>query len=198
MNNMSMIEEFEHKGKTVEVYYDEFPIDPREWDNLGTMVFFHGRYTLGDKHDFTEPEDLHEFMEEEDPIYLPVYMYDHSGIGISTDNSRYPYNCPWDSGMLGYIYVTKEQVKEEYGWERLTQERIEKIKSYLNSEVEIYHLFLQGRCYGFHSQCNRCGEEDSCWGFYGEDWKDNGLMDYVDGYCSCMERAYNNLVAIGE
>ena len=85
---------------------DEYPEDPRAWDNLTTMVCWHRRYSLGDKHDFN---DVHEMLEDlayqagieydEDitsadlmtklaPYYLikPLYLYDHSGISMSTSS----------------------------------------------------------------------------------------------------------------
>ncbi|HOO12216.1 MAG TPA: hypothetical protein PK684_04600 [Bacillota bacterium] len=40
------------------VRYDEDAESPREWGNLGKMICFHGRYDLGDKHDYKSPEDL--------------------------------------------------------------------------------------------------------------------------------------------
>ena len=187
MYNSEPSETIELENNTLEIYVDEYPTDPREWDNLGIMAFFHSRYNLGDN-PFSEPEDLHEFMNENDCIYLPVFMYDHSGIGLSTNNSQYPFNCPWDSGMLGYIYVTYEQVRKEFGWKNLTQKRIQKIRSHLQNELEVYNCYVSGRAYGYHLICNDCKSElDTCWGFYGEDWKGNGLLDYAEDFtCQCQ------------
>jgi len=181
------------EGKTVQIHIDEYPDNPREWDNLGTMVFFHRRYNVGDDHNFSI-EDLNDFIAEEDPIFLYVHGYDHGGLSISTNQ----FADPWDSGTLGVIYVSKEKVKKEFSWKYLTAPRIEKIKSYLNNEVEIYNDYIQGNVYGYVSTCNYCGAEDSCWGFYGDDWKENGMLEYVGGYCQCVERQYNQLVAIKE
>ncbi|MHA2277621.1 MAG: hypothetical protein ACXAC2_17715, partial [Candidatus Kariarchaeaceae archaeon] len=86
--------------------------------------------------------------------------------------------------------------KKEYG--STTDEVIQRVKDYLRSEVEIYSMYLEGRVYYFHSTCDHCGEEDSCGGFFGENWQENGLIDHLDYYCKCTERAYNNLVLIGE
>jgi hypothetical protein len=194
---MYKIKEFQHKDHTVEIYQDEHAESPREWDNLGTMAFFHRRYNVGVNHEFSEPEDLQEFLDEENPIALIVRGYDHGGFSISTGNG-YPYNDPWDSGQLGVIYVERDKVKEEYGWEYLTSQRIAKIESYLKNEVETYDLFLQGRIYGYISTCNRCESEDSVWGFFGEEWKKNGLMDYIGDYCQCEERAYSHLMTVKE
>lgn len=51
---------------TLQILYDEDAPNPREDnDNFGTMVCFHKRYNLGDKHDFGEPSEfLFSLLEE--------------------------------------------------------------------------------------------------------------------------------------
>jgi len=39
----------EYKDHKIELFNDEDPMNPRECDNLGTMVCWHDRYTLGDE-----------------------------------------------------------------------------------------------------------------------------------------------------
>lgn len=140
-----VVREEEYKGYNIQVEYDEFPLNPREeCDNLGTMVCFHNRYNLGDKHDFSL-EEARKYEDREDWICLPLYLYDHSGITMNTTG----FHCPWDSGQVGFIYVSKEDVRNEYGWKRLTQERIKRIEGYLRNEVEEYDYYLRGECYMF-------------------------------------------------
>lgn len=212
----------------IEIFRDDDPMSPREWDNLGHMVCWHSRYNLGDEFRRDDQEDwLLELAEavddsvaeriyywesgngyvkilndcakefpdkrqmdhpicakvnkkimaiiykvvEEHYIMLPLYLYDHSGITMSTG----PFSCPWDSGQVGWIYVTKKKVREEYGWKKLNKKRIEKIEGHLKAEVEEYDRFLAGRVYGFviteHGICKHCGAEieadvDSCWGHF--------------------------------
>lgn len=43
---------------TLCVHYDDWAQSPREWDNLGRMICFHSRYTLGDKHSYSSPIDF--------------------------------------------------------------------------------------------------------------------------------------------
>lgn len=43
---------------TLCVHYDEYAESPREWDNLGRMICFHSRYSLGDKHSYGNPIDF--------------------------------------------------------------------------------------------------------------------------------------------
>lgn len=124
---------------TLEVMQDECPEDPRNWDNVCTMVCFHRRYNLGDKHNYADSDEffndiLHnvcgmkyeDFEElstrekyklacESDKIYIKeLNLYDHSGLTIST-SSGYPYNDRWDAGCVGWIYVSNERAMKEWG-----------------------------------------------------------------------------------
>jgi hypothetical protein len=42
----------------LEIIKDDNPINPRENDNLGTMICFHTRYSLGDKHDYHDKDEF--------------------------------------------------------------------------------------------------------------------------------------------
>lgn len=83
---MHVVEEFNDKNVVLKIVADENPTDPRDWDNVGKMVCWHKRYSLGDKHDFDDPDAFMEWWEEKHPEgeLLPLYLYDHSGITMST------------------------------------------------------------------------------------------------------------------
>jgi len=162
----------------VKVIQDSDPSSPREDDNLGTMVCFHSRYDLGDKHDYRHgdyggwQEMLKAIDRKEDAcIILPLFLLDHSGITMSTKD----FNDRWDSGQVGYIFVSKKKVREEYSVKRITKAIAEKACSVLEAEVETYDQYLRGDVYGFEiwKLGKKSGKEkemiDSCWGFYGED-----------------------------
>lgn len=170
-------------GKTLKIYQDENPESPREWDNMGIMVCWHSRYNLGDKNNFKSPGDFQEWLKNNPAIVLPLYLLDHSGITISTRD----FKDSWDSGQVGYIYVTHKKIKEEYGKvTKATKARAEKM---LRSEVETYDQYLRSAVYGFVVEAKPkkypcCGHEtieqlDSCWGFYGYDPKTNGMFVHV-------------------
>ena len=109
-------------------------------------------------------------------IALPLYLYDHCGITISTA----PFACPWDSGQVGWIYVTKSRIREEYG--AFSKQLLNKVEAVLRSEVETYDQYLQGFVYGYMTFSLENGElvdGDSCWGFYGYDTEKNGLQEYL-------------------
>ena len=49
----------------------------------------------------------------------------------------------------------------------------------MRSEVAEYDDYLAGNVYGYRL-FGRAGEEvDSCWGFYGQDYKKNGMRDHI-------------------
>ena len=98
-------------------------------------------------------------------IILPLNLYDHSMLRMSTGSFLgRAQHAEWDSGQVGWIYATPEDIEKEYG--SLTPESYEKAEDLLKSEVESYDYYLSGQCYGFRLYEN--GEEtDSCWGFLG-------------------------------
>ena len=163
VNKMETIEIVKYRGFNINIYPDDMDFDPREeYDNVGHMVCFHSRYNLGDKHEFNSPDDFREFAEAENfPVLFSLYLYDHSGITMSVD----PFSCPWDSGQVGWIYCTQEQVEHEWDGD------VEKAKTYLIGEVKEYDHCLTGEIYGFNVEpveANKNIEcDDSCWGFIG-------------------------------
>ena len=181
----------ENEKYKLEIFDDLNPCSPREFDNLGTMVCFHRRYNLGDEtelksSDFSSWEELENYLykEEDALIAIPVFMYDHSGLCINTTG----FSCPWDSGQVGYIYVFKEKVREDYGCKRISKKLKEMIREILCSEVDLYNDYLSGNVYGFTLTNKENAEEiDSSCGFYGTDYIENGIFDYVSSYFTKAE-----------
>jgi len=112
-------------------------------------------------------------------VILPLYLYDHSGITMSTGQ----FSCPWDSGQVGYIVCDNETIQREFNGDR------DKAEKCLEAEVSVYDDYLTGNVFGFiveeREECDECGhaewdEVDSCWGFYGSDVRTNGITDYLD------------------
>ena len=188
---MSLYKTLKANGKTLEIYQDEYPDNPRTtWDNMGTMICFHGRYDLGDKHEYNSNDyDNWDEMEnaiiknEDVAVILPLYLYDHSGITMNTTG----FSCRWDSGQVGFIIVSRETLRKEYGVKRITKKVIEKATKVLLGEVETYDQYLTGDVYGYKLfnivKCDLGHEHkeeiDSCWGFYGDNFDENGLFDHV-------------------
>ena len=181
----------ENEKYKLEIFDDLNPCSPREFDNLGTMVCFHRKYNLGDEtelksSDFSSWEELESYLykEENALIAIPVFMYDHSGLWINTTG----FSCPWDSGQVGYIYISKEKVRREYSCKRISKKLKEMIREMLCSEVDLYNDYLCGNVYGFTLTDRENAEEiDSSCGFYGTDYIENGIFDYVSSYFTKTE-----------
>jgi len=150
------------------------PIDPREDENLGTMVCFHKRYTLGDKTDlksdnFNGWEEVYDYLKTEKKaiIILPLYLYDHSGISMKVGSFQglLPQgHAEFDSGQVGFIYMTAEDIRE-LGIKK------NKAEQYLINEVETYNQYLQGDVYCLVKETYNKDKEyidyDTCGGYYG-------------------------------
>jgi hypothetical protein len=173
--------------KRIRIVQDRDGEGPREYDNLGTMVCWHRRYNLGDEQPKIPPSEYMESVPK-GSIVLPLYLFDHSGITMSTT----PFNDPWDSGQVGFIYISPDKIRKEYSVKRITPKLRTDIEGYLRSEVEVYDQFLRGEVYGYILEEAEIDEDfddedeeieweeiDSCWGFYGSDPFKNGISDHI-------------------
>lgn len=196
---------------TLFVIEDNMAENPRtENDNFGTMICFHRRYSLGDKHTYDAPREFlidklldiysdkesghHNFdldkletlrmsellnlLEQSNEIVLmPLYLYDHSGITMSTS----PFSCPWDSGQVGWIYADRRAI--EAAFSEVNAETLQKAKELLESEVKLYDHYLTGDVYGYQL-FERDTKIDSCWGFIGDirDVQDQ-IKEYLPEEC---------------
>ena len=86
---------------TLFIVDDDMPPNPREdYDCLGKMVCWHGRYSLGEKHDFEEPRDFlkdllfSEYSSSHDRDN-PVFAFLKSG---KAKDAKLEYTAPQGSG----------------------------------------------------------------------------------------------------
>jgi hypothetical protein len=126
-------------------------------------------------------------------ILLPLYLYDHSGISISTGK----FSCPWDSGRVGFIYCSKETARKEWGpqfYPGISEAEImKKAEAYLDGEVETYDAYLRGDVVGYIATDPDGEQIDSCWGFYPDekgDWPDaiEQARDEIDAWAESQEK----------
>lgn len=183
---MSAVKSVELKdGNVLELHHDSDPSSPRDDDNLGIVAVFHNRYDFGDSVDFSA-DDFSGWDEMEEHIkktyrpvaILPIYMYDHSGITIKTT----PFSCGWDSGQVGFTWTTNKQI-DQFGCGIQNHETwpmyVERLEDYLRAELDTLDTYVRGEIYGFQIKDEEGEIVDSCWGFYGDDIKENGVLDHV-------------------
>jgi hypothetical protein len=149
----------------VKVTTEEYPLNPRDWDDLTTMVCFHRRYTLGDKHGLSADissswQFIHDYLvkEKETAVIYPLYLYDHSGISMkmgSPFTEAEAHHASWDSGQVGFIYIDK-----------VAAEKLELDSDELHGicldAVKHYSAYIEGAVYEWiyqeeKSSCS-CGE----------------------------------------
>jgi hypothetical protein len=106
-------------------------------------------------------------------IMLNVYKYEHSGVIYRTS----PFSDPWDSGQVGYIFVSKEAVRKEWKVKRITRKLRAQVEEVLSGEVDVYSQYANGEVYGIIVRDADGEEIDACWGFYGSDVRENGMLD---------------------
>jgi len=173
---------------------------------FGAMVCWHSRYNLGDKHDFKTPMDFRCWWEGDGDYQengkggecLSLYLYDHSGISMSTGR-QYPFDCPWDSGQVGYIYVEAATIKKEYSAKRITKNVRQKVRELLECEVKAFDQFLTGDIYGYDIEDADGDSLDTCWGFYGFEYAKLQAMNALDYWVKEMakrEREANKYMAV--
>jgi hypothetical protein len=171
---------------------DPMPQNPRtESPNITKMVLFCRKMQIGDiqddykERDFNSMDELQAMIvEREKPLVIHlVYMYDHGIVSLST-SYKYPYNCQWDSTIVGYIYVP-DSCKELTG----TQDnRIKQAQAAIDDDIETYNKYLAGDVFTYtclrRDKCLACGnenwaQENFCCGFYGSDPKKSGMSDNI-------------------
>lgn len=124
-------------------------------------------------------KSLKKIVDKDEKIYiLPLYIYDHSGVTMNTTG----FNCGWDSSAVGYVYTTKEDL-DKLGCIYESEEDVEKI---LKTEVKLYDTYLRGEVFGYkvveydEEYDNEYYELTSCWGFYGSNMEENGMICNLD------------------
>jgi hypothetical protein len=196
-----MSDAIQYNGYTIKIEQEDQPLNPRgdDYDTpLGTLVAIHRRYDLGDDKHLSDGTKLksqdfngwdamiaHVDKVEGGIIYLPVYMYDHSGITINTTGFSACDSQRWDWGQLGFIYISKKKARETYGWKVLNKARIAKIEEYLRSDIETYDDYLTGNVYCYTIELPDGEEDDTCGGYYGSDHEKSGLLEQAKNAVDC-------------
>lgn len=190
---MNAIETIDYKGYTINVHYDSYVDCPFEaMDQLGTLYA-----PARCMHPGTECIDaltddngcINARRLDREYIWLEVWKYEHGGVAFRATErgAGRPFSCPWDSGRWGIIAVRKDTVRKEYGCKRITAAIREKVIGLLESEIETFSQWANGDVFGYtitDSDDNEI-QDGSCWGFYGWDHEESGLLEYAKDAIDC-------------
>lgn len=177
---MSPEETIEVNGLKVKIFHDDDCMSPREQDNVAVIYGMHRRYTIGDGE---PPPDEIEALERGGTNALQEYLRKKKGmiafdlVGLLDHSGLYFYlgggpavsdSAGWDSGTVGYTYVTKKRCDELGVKRKNAQEAME-------VEFREYSSWVEGDCWGYVVE-GEDGDIDSCWGFIGMEYaKEEGI-----------------------
>jgi hypothetical protein len=157
--------EFMHK-LVRRAYSDEEMIAREERHNVDLEAPTSYATFLSDLRDERELEILEEMARERYEI-LPVYKYEHSGVALSTT----PFRSSWDSGQIGWVFVSHEQIKENYAEEEIDEDLRETARELMKSNIDVFSTWVAGEAVGFKVEDPEEGiTVDSCWGFYDREY----------------------------
>ena len=179
-----------NKTKTiVQLELDDCSFNPREADKVTTIYAEHKRYNFSEVETYNNCESWNEvyknIVTEYNPVLIyPLYMLDHSCIRLSISN----FNDRWDSGQVGFIFITRKDMQKYYGFKNLTSKRKELLKNALNAELKTYNQYINGEVYcltvynRFEDTCGHIVDdyEDSLGGLYLETSED--VPKYIKEY----------------
>lgn len=192
---MESIEELDYKGLKIRIVPDDCEDNPREWDNLGTMVTWRRHGGIGDiqpkespnewiaghlgldtyADDYDESQNVEKFCKTH--LVIPIMAYEHGGITIRAYNYGNWPDQQWDCGQLGFIYVSHEKIKKEWNAKRLTKAVLAKAEKCLLAEIETLDDYLTGNVVGYIVEDEDGNHLDSCYGFYGDDGRKEAMAE---------------------
>ncbi len=175
------------KDYPVKIYLEDWTENPREWADSSTLCTAHRNYGFGGvalSHTCTSLHDAFrhhlqdEGLTERDIICCDVYLYEHSGIALSTA----PFSCSWDSGQLGYIYEKRSDIRAEFDVKRISPQLEQIIFDRLDSEIETLGYWANGEVYYYEVEGEICG------GFFGSDHEASGLIESATDTINWLRR----------
>ena len=181
-----------------ELIYDTDAATPRQCDNLGTILIAPSKahwvaspdsavdtsIPLG-KNPFEHWDNIRKQLKlkkSEVVIAHPITKHEHGEISLQLGHKQ---GC--DYGVVGFVYVTKEQVRKCYGVDRITKSIITYAENRIQDELDLLTAWLNGHCYGWQIKEYALDDDgldwkevdtlDSCWGYFD---KEQALDDMKD------------------
>jgi DUF971 family protein len=153
---------------TWEVVKDAYAEHPYEaYDMLSQMLFSRSfsHYSHCPGVSESTQQDWRNFSQEppwDDLIYLtPIYAYSH---GRTTFSLR-PFSDRWDSGQVGWLFVTREAA--EQNWPKYGGWVLAKCaERQANQEFKVFEDWVDDGAYGWQVKDKDGEVVDSCWEYY--------------------------------
>ena len=144
------------------------------------------------------PDKIH-MLERKGYMFMPLSIYDHSGITMYIGNSLDHYDGQFDCSNVGFIYVNKNEVARNVNVTNKNWKWAAELVMRL--EVEVYDQYLKGYCYGYiieeldqemlkagHEKTEEIEADDSywehnisSWGYYSDKCGDALIEELFSG-----------------
>lgn len=191
MNTIETIKARLPNGNKVqaELFRDQYATSPRgQYDNLGTILiaprlsyWVTPRDSVVDtsiplsNSSYEHWENLRreqlKLKKSDIAISYAINKHEHGQISLSLGHKS---GC-WDRDVVGFIYVTKPQLRTWYNVDRITKSIIVHAKTCLQSELDLLAAWLNGDCYGW--QVKEYALTDD-----GLDWEKVATLESCGGY----------------
>lgn len=147
-------------NQTLRVFQSLISENPREWGEYYSNFISLYKGNLCDLTDanasdmkedlqskeFTCKEDAIAFLERKyNCLAFPIYGYSHCGLSISLT----PFSCSFDSGIFGYITLSKEYIREEYGVKKITKSIKTDVFNALSKEINSMDVYINDEVYEY-------------------------------------------------
>ena len=174
---MTCVEEYKNADHSLVIYHDEFIGNPRTENCNLFCLGLYGKYSFYNE-DLPESE-YEDFLKSlkgnSEFLAFPVYCYEHSGVAFNTTG----FSCPWDSGMIGFIYTNQWNVYQDHNVRMISPKLKERLRAIAEAELQELEDYVMGRGYGYYLYDKDDNEIDQCSGFLGDDHEENGLFESV-------------------
>jgi len=212
----------EYKGHTINIHYDDSPHNnPRDGDycNVGTMVCWHSRYTLGDEQPNCDLDDwleatleltdrqielIHTKVSKQYPDRDSAYWQSYTQElfeRFSKDHIVMPLYLYDHSGITmntggfscgwdsGQVGIIYTTKKNAREEYGMKRLNYEKVEEYLTGEVTYYASYLEGQVYGYTVEDSEGNDLDDSCWGFIGCYTDSGILDEAKGAIDYQVRA---------
>jgi hypothetical protein len=116
-------------------------------------------------------------------LYVPIEIYEHSGITLRTGQAAET----WNEDVRACIYITPEKLQSEFNGDKEMATRC------LKGEVETLDMYYRGNVWAFQVYDASGAIVDSCGGIYGDTLEESAIADHLeDDLMPALEAAWDN------
>ena len=177
-----------YKGYKIDIYRDNNPESPREWSNVAHFALtadfgdekaydavdaLLDRYVEEEKgdelrFDGSMPEKLAAIRESGEVAMQPIYMYEHGGATIWSGGGP---TDKWDSGCIGFAYITKDDLREsQIAFDESDPKDFERVAfEHIEGETKTLDDYIRGDVFGFEVRDEDDNVVETIGGYYGYD-----------------------------